>query len=281
MPSWKTIKAPPIFLGLLLLAASAQAEKLKERFDKTFPLKPGAKVELENVNGAVILEAWDRDEVRVEAEKWAESKRPEVAKKALGQVRILVNRTPGGLKIQTKLPENHDGVMDWLLGKEVRMGATYRVRVPRQAVIDAGNVNGDLKLAGTRGGAKLANVNGAISVNAVQGDLNVQTVNGAIALARLDGGVKATTVNGGITAELDGVSEDLRFETVNGGVVIRMPAGSRMTLDASMSHGVIRSDFEVPGSDRKRKDILRGDVNGGGSKVTIRTVNGGIQLAKS
>ena len=280
MPSWKTMKTLPIFLGLLLLATAARAERLKERFDKTFPLKPGARVELGNVNGVVTFEAWDRDEVRVEAEKWAESSRSDVAKKALARVRIEVSQTPGVLKIQTRMPENNGGFMDWLLGKEVKLGATYRVRVPRQAVIDASNVNGDLKLAGTRGQAKLVNVNGAISINAVQGDLELQTVNGEIVLARADGGIQANTVNGGIKAELANVSEDLRFETVNGGVQIRMPAKSRLTLDASMAHGVVQSDFPVAGASKERRNVLRGNVNGGGKKVVIRTVNGPIQLSQ-
>ena len=280
MPSWKTMKTLPIFLALLLAAGAAQAERLKARFDKTLPLKAGAKVELSNVNGPVTFEAWDRAEVRIEAEKWAESDRGDVAKKVLGQIRIQVDQTPGGLKIQTRVPDDQNGFMDWLLGKEVKMGANYRIRVPRQTVIAAANVNGDLKLAGTRGQAKLENVNGAISIDAVQGDLTLETVNGRIALARTDGGVRATTVNGGIQADLAGVSDDLHFETVNGTVELRLPAKSRMTLDASMAHGVVQSDFQVAGNSPKKSNVLRGTVNGGGNKVTIRSVNGTIQLSE-
>lgn len=279
MPSWKTMKTLPIFLALLLVAGAARAEKLKERFDKTFPLKPGARVELENINGPVIFEAWDRAEVRIEAEKWAESKRADVLQKALAKVRIEVSQKPGVLKIQTKA-ENHEGFMDWLLGKEVNLGVNYRVRVPRQAVIAASNVNGDLKLAGTQGQANLTNVNGAIAVNAVQGDLTLQTVNGEIALARTNGGVQANTVNGGIKADLNGVPDDLHFETVNGGVEIRLPASSRLTLDASMAHGVVQSDFQVVGNSPKKSNVLKGDVNGGGNRVIIRSVNGVIEVSK-
>jgi Putative adhesin len=281
MPSVKTMKGLPIFLALLLVAGAAQAEKLKERFDKTLPLKAGAKVELQNVNGVVTFEAWDRAEVRIEAEKWAESKRSDVAKKALGQVRIQVSQTPGGVKIQTKMPEDDEGLMDWLLGKEVNTGADYRVFVPRQAVISASNVNGDLTLRGTRSGARLVNVNGGIAVNGVQGNVSVETINGLIALTGLDGGVKATTVNGGIDAKLSDVAEDLWFETVNGAVSLRLPAGSRMTLDASMAHGVVESDFAVEGSGgAKKRNFLKGDVNGGGSTVVVRSVNGVIQISE-
>ncbi|HSG40835.1 MAG TPA: DUF4097 family beta strand repeat-containing protein [Thermoanaerobaculia bacterium] len=259
----KTVKSLPIFLALLLVAGAAQAEKLKERFDRTVPLKAGAKITLENANGPVVFEAWDRDEVRIEAEKWAESKRSDVARKALGQVRILVNQTPGALKIRTQVDTDSQGeVMDWLLGKEVRTGVSYRVRVPRQAIVAASNVNG------------------ALSVNALQGGLDLTTVNGRIAISGANGSVRATTVNGGIEAELADVSDDLRFETVNGGVELRLPADSRLTLDASMAHGVVRSDFPVAGANPKKKNILKGNVNGGGSRVTIRTVNGGIQVSR-
>lgn len=279
MPSVKTTKGLPIFLALLLVAGAARAERLTERFDKTFPLKPGARVELENINGPVIFEAWDRAEVRIEAEKWVESKRADVLRKALAKVRIEVSQKPGVLKIQTRT-ENQSGFMDWLLGKEVKLGANYRVRVPRQAVIAASNVNGDLKLAGTRGQANLTNVNGTISVNAVQGDLTLQTVDGEIVLARTQGGVQANTVNGGIKADLNGVPDELRFETVNGGVELRLPASSRLTLDASMVHGVVQSDFKVAGNSPKKSNVLKGDVNGGGNRVTIRTVNGVIEISE-
>jgi Putative adhesin len=279
MPCIKTMKCLPIFLALLLVAGAARAEKLKERFEKTLPLKAGARVELENVNGPVTFEAWDRAEVRIEAEKWAESSRSDVAKKVLSQIRIQVSQTPGGLKIETKMPRDQDGFMDWLMGKSAAAGANYRIRVPRQAVIAAANVNGDLTLRGTRAGARLVNVNGAIAVNAVQGDVNAETVNGKIALTGLDGGVKATTVNGGIEAELAEISRDTHFETVNGGVAVRMPASSRLNLDASMVHGAVQSDFKVAGPSGKKKNILKGTVNGGGSKMTIRTVNGTIEIS--
>lgn len=280
MPSLKTLKGVPIFLALLLLATAARAEKLKERFDKTLPLKAGAKVELNNVNGVVTFEAWDRPEVRIEAVKWAQSSRTEVAKKALGQVRIQVSPTPAGLKIETKMPKHQDGFMDWLTGKSVSVGTDYHIRMPRQAVISADNVNGDLTLRGTRGGARLVNVNGAIAVEGFEGNLDAQTVNGGIVLTRLDGGVKATTVNGSIKAELGDISKDLRFETVNGGIDLRMPASSRLTLDASTHGGEIETEFRVAGGDPKKKNILKGPVNGGGRKVFIRTVNGGIQLSQ-
>lgn len=240
MPSLKTLKGVPIFLALLLVATAARAERVKERYEKTFPFQPGTRFQVLNTNGAVTLEAWDRNEIQVTAEKWAESRSPKVAKKTLDRMRIDVRQTPGHFLVWTQMPD--PGLMDWLQGKSASVGATYRIRVPRQAAIAAESSNGDITLAGTRGEAILENVNGAISVNAAQGKLSLITV--------------------------------------NGNIKVRVPAGSRMTLDASAPNGTVRSDFKVAGAGPKKKKVLQGTVNGGGEKVFIRSVNGTIQISK-
>ena len=73
MPRIKTRKRLSVFLGLLLVAGVAGAETLTEKLDRTVPLQAGSQVRLSNVNGAVTLEAWDRNEVHIVAEKKVKS----------------------------------------------------------------------------------------------------------------------------------------------------------------------------------------------------------------
>lgn len=240
MPSLKTLKIVPIFLALLLVAGAVRAEKATERYQKTFPLTSGARFQLYAYSGNVVLEGWDRNEVRIEVEKWAESRSPQVARRTVERIHFEVDQSLDGLVFQARFPD--PGVMDWLQGNIPRLGANYRIRVPRQAVLAIENSSGDITLAGTRGEAILENHNGDISVNAVQGKLSLITV--------------------------------------NGDVKVRVPAGARMTLDASATHGAVRSDFKVAGADPKKKNVLQGQVNGGGERIFIRSVNGTIQLSK-
>src|ERR1700683_2341320 len=64
-------------LCALLYAAEAHAKdygKLTEEFHHSYPLGAGGRVELDNINGAVHISAWDKDEVKVDAVKYANTK---------------------------------------------------------------------------------------------------------------------------------------------------------------------------------------------------------------
>ena len=271
-------RALAILCGLLI-ATAASAVTLKENFDKTIPLKPGSEVTLRNVNGALTFEAWDRDEVRIQAEKKVRAGSDEAARKMMSQVKIEVTPGSGGLRIETKVPKRNNGVFDWIFNNQVNVDVTYRIHLPRRAAVDAETVNGAVTLAGTRGKVKVETTNGALDVKDVEGDVDAGTTNGAITATHITGAVKASTTNGGIEAELldfpDG--SDLEFESTNGGISVRLPRDARLSVDASTTNGHVHSDFEVPGA-AKGKHSLKGDINGGGGRLTLSTTNGSIDI---
>jgi DUF4097 and DUF4098 domain-containing protein YvlB len=271
----------PLFLGVLLLAAIAEAVTLKEPFNKTVPLRPGSEIRLANVNGGVTFDAWDRDEVKIEAEKQVKASSDGEARRIMGQVRIDVAQDAKGLRIETKVPRRGNGFFDWVFGHEANVSVNYRIHVPRRAELDAENVNGPLTVTGTRGKARLETVNGFLTIKDVQGDLELETTNGGIDVSRAAGALRAVTTNGSIDAELTGLTDDsgLSFETTNGRVSLRLPRDARLSIDAATTNGRVQSDFEVEGG-QPRKQSLRGDINGGGGKLYIRTTNGGVQISE-
>jgi DUF4097 and DUF4098 domain-containing protein YvlB len=281
MPTPKIRRILPFFLGVLLLATIAEAVTLKETFDRTVPLRPGAEVRLANVNGGVTFEAWDRDEVRIQAEKRVKAGSTAAAQKILSQVRIDVTQDAKGVRIETKIPRRNDGFFDWLFGNQASVGVTYRVHVPRRAGLDAESVNGGLTVTGTRGKAHMETTNGRIDLTDVQGDLELTTVNGGINVRRSAGALRAGTTNGSIEAELSDFPDgsDLRFETTNGHVSLRLPRDARLSIDAATTNGRVRSDFTVAGG-QPGKHSLKGDINGGGGRLYIRTTNGGVEIAE-
>jgi DUF4097 and DUF4098 domain-containing protein YvlB len=270
----------PALLGLLLPALAAQAATLKETFQKSYPLRAGEKVTLRNVNGGVTVEAWDRAEVQVVAEKQVKAGDAELAKKAMGQVQIQAGRAEGGLQIETKLPKRNSGVFDWMFGRDVNINVKYTLRVPREVKLDVETVNGGLRLAGTRGDVVMETTNGGIEIEKTAGRLELGTTNGAIQVAGSAGSVDAETTNGGIEIELNEVSDgdDMRFSTTNGGVTLRLPRNIRVSLDAAVSNGRVSSDFEVDGADGRNRRRLSGDINGGGGRLVVRTTNGSVTI---
>jgi DUF4097 and DUF4098 domain-containing protein YvlB len=255
-----TLKILSLFGVALLAGAAVHGVTLKERFDQTVPLRGGSEVRLSNVNGGVTFEAWDRNEVRIEAEKQVRAGSDEAARKLMAKIRIEVAPGRSGLRIDTRMPKDENGLFDGLFGTSVSAGVSYKVHVPRQVSVD------------------VVDSNGGISVREVEGKMTLKTTNGGIAVVHSAGGLRAETTNGGIQAELTRLSAgDLNLETTNGGVAVRLPRGERFSIDAETSNGGVASDFPVQGGQPGRHS-LKGDVNGGGARLVIRTSNGSIHI---
>lgn len=277
----RSITAMLGILALVCAARGAHAVTLTERFEKSYPLGAGGEVQLRNVNGGVTLEAWDRNEVRIQAQKKVRGGSDEAARQVMKDTRIEVSRTAEGLKITTRLPKRDNGLVSWLTGKQVNVAVEYRVWVPRSARLDIGSVNGGVQLTGTHGRAHLQTTNGAISVARVTGDLELSTTNGGIDVTDSAGAVRAASTNGGIDVRLTDVpgGGDLSLSTTNGGVSIQLPRDIRATVDASTLNGRVSSDFAVGGATKSRRSV-KGDINGGGGTLRIRTTNGSIQIVE-
>jgi hypothetical protein len=59
-----------------------------ERFEQTYPLSAKGRVNVSNVNGSITVEAWDRNEVKLEAVKTADTR------ESLADVEIKSTRAP-------------------------------------------------------------------------------------------------------------------------------------------------------------------------------------------
>ena len=284
MAMMKTRKRLSVFLGLLiaaiLAAGAAGAETLTEKLDRTVPLQAGSQVRLSNVNGAVTLEAWDRNEVRIEAEKKVKSGDADVARKYMSQLKINITQEAGGLRIDTQYPRRQGGgFFDWMFGKDVNASVTYRLHVPRRAALQIVSVNGGVSVTGTRGRANLETTNGGITVKDVQGNMTLETVNGGIDVIRSAGALKAGSVNGGIDAELSDLPDgsEIRLTSTTGGIHLRLPRDARLSIDAGTTNGRVHSDLSIEGG-QPGKRSLKGDLNGGGGQLYVRTTNGGIEI---
>ena len=105
------MRRAPILASLPLLAAlscllapAGGAATLDERFDQTFPLPAGGRLQIANTNGTISIEAWDRDEARIEAGKEVKAATEELARSTMSQLRIVATPGPGGLRVETRFP---------------------------------------------------------------------------------------------------------------------------------------------------------------------------------
>lgn len=279
----KNFKIPVLaVLSLVVLVSAARAETLTETFSKTWPLAANGSLSLKNVNGDVTFEAWDRAEVQVNAEKRVKADDAGDARKLMSLLKIDVQAGPSAVRIETRMPKREDrGFWASLFGGGQSINVTYRVRVPRGAIVEADTTNGNIRLAGTRGASRLETTNGNIDVEGTAGALALQSTNGNIEVVRAEGALKASTTNGNVQAELSRIpgDRDLGLSSTNGGVTIRLPRDARLSVDAATTNGSIDSDLKLSGGRATRKH-LTGDLNGGGGTLRIRTTNGSVRISE-
>src|SRR5712664_4200350 len=199
--------------ALFVLALGAHASDhrgaLTEEFHQTYALTPDGRVELDNINGAVHISSWDRNEVKVDAVKYAGTK------DRLDEARIEVESGKDYLSIHTKY-RDHDLNFNWGSHNNPA-GVEYTLTVPRSARLD------EIKL-----------INGSLDIAGVSGEVNASCINGRLEAHNLAGRARLSTINGHLDARFDQLAgHSVELNSVNGSVDLTIPSDSNAEVEAT------------------------------------------------
>ncbi|MET0646536.1 MAG: DUF4097 family beta strand repeat-containing protein [Pyrinomonadaceae bacterium] len=251
--------------ALVLTAADAslaQRPELTEEFHQTYPLASGGRLSLSNINGAVKVQVWERNEVKVDAVKRA------YTAERLREAKIEVDASPSRLRIETDYP---DSTLRWSDRDGERhenpASVEYTLTVPRGVNIDEISlINGNLDIAGVAGSVKASSINGRVTAVGLSGPVNLSVING-----RLE-------------ATLDRLSDaaDVTLSAVNGPLVATLPSDANAVVRANTVHGGISNDFNLPVrvGEYVGRD-LEGRIGRGGADVRLSNVNGSVQIRRA
>jgi hypothetical protein len=245
-------------LGALFLAVAqghaSESRQYTEEFHQTYPLAASGRIELDNINGAVHITGWDRNEVKVDAVKYAGSK------ERLAEAKIEVDAGSDFVSIRTKYP-NHDHTFNG--GWNDPAGVEYTLMVPRGGSLD------EIKL-----------INGALDIHGVSGEVRASCINGRMLAEGLQGRVKLSAINGRMEARFERLSNSpVELSSVNGGLQLILPSDAKAELEASTVSGGIDDDFGL--HVRHHRFVghdLRGELGGGGTQIRLSNVNGRIGI---
>jgi hypothetical protein len=247
-----------VFSALLLNAALAHASNndegvVTEEFHQTYPLTANGRIELENINGAVHITAWDQNQVKVDAVKRAHSE------ERLKDVDIRVNARPEAVSIETHYRQR-DG--NWNEG-ENPASVEYTLMVPRNARLD------EIKL-----------INGALDITGAASEVRASCINGKLLARGLAGRVKLETINGHLDANFERLpASPIELSSVNGPLDLTLPSDAKARIEATTVHGGIDNDFGLrTNNHRWVGHDLRGELGGGGVEIRLNNVNGRIEV---
>jgi DUF4097 and DUF4098 domain-containing protein YvlB len=242
-------------VGLACLAAPAVARG-EEVFEKAYSMEGVTRVSVENVNGQIAAQAWERPYLKIRAVKQGSGVR---SAEMVQQTEIRVRKVGDEIKIETISPHRRRlfGFLDLGTGG-VRVD--YELKIPAAAT------------------THLETCNGRVEANGFGGDFSVDSVNGSVELKGLTGPVKATTVNGSVRVAFNGPLRRSRLETVNGSVEVLFDRASSVAYDLETINGRIESDFDLKVEGKYGPKEAKGSYNGGGESLHCETVNGSIRL---
>jgi hypothetical protein len=278
----RALIAALLSLAAATSAAPASAAHLREVTEKVFSFAPGGTISIESQNGRIVVEAWDRPQVRVQMTREVRTPEDETAASIMKQLTADVTVSGNHLKIVSIYPKREKVVGFWdLIGRGVRSANIhYYLQVPRQSSLDLSTANGELRVRGTEGKLDAVTTNGDIDLTSVRGSADVRTTNGEIRIARLEGLADAQTTNGSVAAEITSLPPNgsMVFHTTNGNVQLAMPRDVHADVDANTTNGRVSINYTVTMSGTISSKSIRGKIAGGGARIVLTTTNGDIDV---
>ena len=273
-------------LAMVLLATARPVT------DTTITVKAGTRVVIDNFAGAIVVDTWTKNAVRVRAEH---SRRAQLdIEHAVARLDLSAHGKWGepvfvdfAITVPAGTPIELTGVDTDI---EVRggEGAVKAETVKGDVLVEGAkgavtcsSVEGEVVVLNSRGRVEASAVNDIVRVVGATGVVQAESVNGDVFLEQLKAGtVEASTVNGEVYFVGDIQSDgDYSFSSHNGGIRVGVPVNTNCSGSVSTYGGSFESSFSIDRSDKKkRENDFTFTIGDGSARLELESFNGSIRL---
>ena len=232
-----------------LMAAIAFAQDT----DTTFAADGATAIDLDNAAGEVVVRAWDRDDIRVQAQH---GRRTEVR----------IRRRQNSLRISTE-------------GRFAPGIADLEITVPRGFAVTAEGMFSGLDVEGVGGAVRAETIEGALRVVGGEGDIHLSSIKGRITVESSEGRVRIAAVQQQV--ELRDVAGEVAIEAVSGSITMLGMNASKVeagTVSGSIQYeGIVADGGEYWLSSHSGRVVMEVPENTNGD-FWAATVSGGARI---
>jgi hypothetical protein len=258
---------PLLLLATIALPAAGQQTQSGDTFNWNGRVAVGRWVRVYNLNGSITVGAATGDQVQIVATKHWRRGDPAVvhfSADMYGENAVICALWGTNSSCDERGSHNR-GDRDDRRTRNNDVTVEFRVLVPKGVKVSVETVNGE------------------VSVDGVTSDVNAETVNGEVDVTTTGGRVNASNVNGNVRARLGHVDSDgdMKFETVNGSVIVEFNGDFGGDVDLETVNGSLNTNFEMTVSGRLDPKHLRAHIGKpGGPRLKLETVNGSVELRR-
>lgn len=244
-----------VLTSLILLSLQASA-KINEEIEKTFIISSQSDFNLSNINGAVTINSWSKNKVKILASVTALTQQ--------SRDDVSINMTQQGQKVTVSTDYKENSYRQNKQSAKV----DYQVWLPVDANLSSIElINGNLVIKNIAGNVEAQVVNGNISATGLRGNSNISSVNGSVDVLY---DKAANNIN------------DIEVETVNGSIKLFLPDHINADITADTMHGSINNAFALTAKKNGFSGHnLRGQLGNGDGHINLDSVNGSINVLKS
>lgn len=228
-----------------------------EEVRRAYRLTPGAKVNINNINGRIDVETAETDIAEVLIIRSAK-KRDD-----LQFHKLNISHEPAFLRINV---ENDRKSAFSALGSIPEGRQRVILRLPRKVEFKTYGLNGNL------------------TVGEIDGTVNAGGVNGAVNIAQATGAASFHGINGNVAATIARLSgEGIDLSSLNGNTELRFIGEVNASVEAFGMNGKVEPDLpnvEVEKSDAVYKPY-KARIGNGRVRIRVRGVNGNVYLGKA
>jgi len=190
--------------------------------------------------------------VEIWGEKIVKSESMRDAEVYLDDLKVRVSKGRNEVIVRTEQPKDSYG-----RNYEV----VYHVRIPQSWQVSVENINGEVKIA------------------SIKSDIFVGLTNGSIRIADILGNVDIDVISGGISGDVTLPSQGMcQITTVNGKIDLEIPGSTSAEFSASATNGNIHISDLVLHHSNTTKNSITGTLADGNGNITLRVVNGQIDV---
>ncbi len=305
-----------ILIAVMCLFANCLSYgKIEDTVTRTFAAGSGGTLTIESDIGSIRVEGTDTDSVGIEILRHVRTNNQKRANEILDNFEIQFRHSGNDVTVEAKYKKRGLRGFWNRIGNafQVRFvvvvpteynvdlstkGGSIAIRNIRGEVLSktsggrldfdriegdiTGNTSGgSISIGEVMGSTRIRTSGGSIRISTAQGVVDAHTSGGSITVDEVMGAIKAHTSGGSIKARITKQPEaDCSLTTSGGSITVYMPGDLSLDLDAKTSGGNLHTDVPVSINGEIDKRSMRGEMNGGGPELYLRTSGGSIYLKK-
>jgi hypothetical protein len=243
-------------LAVVLLPATALAQKQTETVDRNLPFPSGGTLKLNNFTGAVHITGGSGRNFVMKATRRGY---PDV----LREMRLTVESSGSTITVEEN---DREGSRRWNddSRRDSMVETTFEIQVPANARLDINGFSSNVTIAGVDGDQRLKTFSGDINVRDARARISANTFSGEI----------------DVDATGQGNSPDLDMETFSGTMRVRLADRARGNIEFNTFSGSLDAAYPVTLRSTGRRNIRAELPGGSGSSLRFKSFSGELRLVR-